>query len=95
MFRPLRDTLRGRTGELERQKTEAVTAEAVIRAYMTEEFGAIAQGFDVRLSYTADTQQLTIIAGSKSLASELMLRAGELGTRLRQRGINVKQIAVR
>ena len=93
-FRSIKQTLSSRMQELSREKTEGDRAVTIAQSFFQEEYGDTLQG---RCKVTYDNQRslLTLITSTKTLANDILLRSGDLGSYFRRNGIPVKQLIVR
>lgn len=85
MFRSLRDTFEKKKRILEKQVSLQKKAFAIVARYAGP----------VEVVYDSDQQLLKIQTKSKTVASELLVQAGEIGAVLRTEGIAVRQLIIR
>jgi hypothetical protein len=95
MFRSIRGTLEKRNTNVEGQKNSQQVAQEVVNAYAQEVFGEAKVSGRIIVVYDPAEQQLSIETGSKAVASEFLMRAGDLSSLLRQRGVGMRRLIVR
>ena len=95
MFRPIGSALDKKKNSLNTQKDRQTIVREVVLGHAKEAFGNTEQISRWTISYDPQQQQVSIETGSKVFASELLLRAGELGALLRQRGVGLRRLVVR
>lgn len=95
MFHSIRGSLEKRGTSVESHKSQQYIAQEVVSSYITECFGNTKIIARLVIAYDTVHHQLSIEAGSKTIASELLLRAGDMSSLLRQKGIKVKRLVVR
>ncbi len=95
MFRPIRSSLDRVQKTIQTRQATHITAQRVVDAYLKEVFGTHASVALASVVYDEAKKQLTIEASSKTMASELLLRSGEIATLLRQEGIALQRLLVR
>ncbi len=95
MFRSLRSSLDRVQKTIQTRQNAQKNAQLVVDIYLKELFGAQEQGMTATTVYDASKKQLVIETTSKTLASELILRSGEIAALLRGSGIALQRLFVR
>lgn len=95
MFRSIKSSLERVQKNIRTRQAVNETAQRVIRGYITEVFGGGASLLAVATLYDEEKKQLTIETRSKTLASELLLRSGEIAALLRSAGVMLRRLCVR
>jgi len=95
MFRSIGYKLDIRQKNIESRKDKQLIAQEVIEECIRDFLGPSGTKLYWSVSYEPQQQQLLIETRSKTLASELLLRASEINTLLRQKNVYIKQLIVR
>lgn len=95
MFRSIKASLERVQKNIRTRQAVNETAQRVVRGYLAEVFGEDTPLLVVTTFYDEERKQLTIETKSKTLASELLLRSGEVAALLRSAGVGLRRLCVR
>lgn len=96
MFRSIKTSLERVQKTIRTRQAVNETAHRVVSGYIADVFGAGATPLLVVITfYDEEKKQLSIETKSKTLASELLLRSGEIAALLRSAGVNLRRLCIR
>ncbi len=95
MFRSIGDGLSKKQQSINNQKSKQLVVKEVINEVINDFLGSNNIKLFWTTSYNQEEKQLLIETKSKTLASELLLRVGEINTLLHQKGVYLKQLIIR
>lgn len=94
MFKPLAERLHGRLQALAKNQKQQTLLASVLEKFSIEAYGRASREL-FEATYELHEKQVTIAARSKTTASDLLLRSGELAALFRQSGLGVARIVIR
>jgi hypothetical protein len=95
VFRSISSSLDRKKNKLEEKKSATAVADEVVSEFIQDIFGGPRPAIYFKTEYDSVSCLLTITTKSKTLASELLLRSGEMKSVLKQKRVSVKLITVR
>ena len=94
MLRPIQERLRRRAVALIQQDDAQSSAADIVFGFLQEEIPGIPPEA-IEVTYSERNARLTVVARSKVLASELLLRASMIAQRLREQKLKVTHVVIR
>ncbi len=95
MFKSLTKNLDQKQVFINGQKNTQTVISEVVSEVVEEIFGPTGRNLRLGIAYNKEQKQITLTTQSKTLASELLLRTGEISSLLRQRRVSFNRLVVR